>query len=213
MQPLHQQLARLYASFRKLRETVLWRRCVRGGAAFLEVKIGKHSGMWHPHLHAIIEGKYVNIRELKPTWERITDGSHQVDITDIRDKERAARYVCKYVSKPFSMDAVRNDDHLDELLHTLSGTHAALTFGTWRGCKLTKRIDNRTFTYIMSIDELKRRVAQNEIYAINLWNEIATQYGKLDRLIPVPEDSQPNAPPIHTPDPLLFPQSHAHWDR
>lgn len=212
-QPLHQQLARLYDSFRKLRQTRLWSRSVRGGAAFLEVKIGKNSGMWHPHIHAIIEGKFIAIRELKKTWERITQGSHQVDLQFIRSKENAARYVSKYVSKPFSHDSVKDADQLDELLHTLSGTHAALTFGTWRGLKLTKRIDDRQYNYLMSVDELKRRVAANERYALEIWNELATAYGKFDRILPVPQDSQPNAPPKRDSDPKLFADEHAHWDR
>lgn len=210
VQPLHVQLRRLYDSFRRLRETVLWKRCVRGGAAFLEIKIGKHSGMWHPHLHCIVEGKYIDIRELKPTWERITNGSHQVDIRDIRDRSKVASYVTKYVSKPFDHDGIKGPEQLDELLNTISGTRAALTWGTWRGLRLTAPIDDKDYTYIMSLAELERRANALELDAVRIWNALMLRYERPERLLPIPDDVLPHAPPTSNAPTTLFDVSWHH---
>jgi hypothetical protein len=44
---------RCWRDFRKLRERRLWE-AVRGAVATIEIKRGKGSGLWHPHLHVLI---------------------------------------------------------------------------------------------------------------------------------------------------------------
>lgn len=203
-QKLQTMLTRLYDSFRRLRQTKLWKRTQTGGAAFLEIKIGSGSGRWHPHLHVISEGKFIRIHDLKDAWQRITAGSHQVDVQRVHSKESIAHYVTKYVSKPFSAQSVRDDDQLDELLHTLSGTRTALTYGSWRGLRLLKPLDDRTYNYLMTFEELKRRAHDGDRWCIQIWNLLAISYGRDDAVLDLPPESSPDPPSRSATEPKLF---------
>ena len=67
--PLRDQIKRLYRSLRTIRKSKLWKNNVLGGAAFLEVKYERDAGEWHPHLHAVIEGSFLDQRCLpKNGW-------------------------------------------------------------------------------------------------------------------------------------------------
>lgn len=209
--PLSLMLTKLYDSFRKLRANKVWKNTQEGGASFLEVKIGKGSGRWHPHLHVLCEGKFVRVQELRRVWERITGGSHQVWVELVRDKRAMLRYVTKYVSKPFDMNAIRNDDQLDELLVSLTGTHSALTFGSWRGLKLCAAIRDHDFEYVCSIAQLKKDIANQDATAIGIWNALALHYGRNDQLLDVPTRAPPKSQPKPVADLKLFEIAPNHW--
>lgn len=99
-EPLKMQLARLRASFRKLRQQSIWRKTQRRGRAHIEVTWSVATRMWHPHLHVIADGRYLPQRSLSRAWLKATGDSRVVDIRAIKSVAQAAKYVAKYASKP-----------------------------------------------------------------------------------------------------------------
>ena len=145
---------KLYRSFRRLRTHKIWNAKVDGGAAFLEVKWNEGSRRWHPHLHLIVEGRYLPQALLKDAWRKVTGNSTIVDIRPIPNGRSAARYVTKYASKPLSNTFLNRPDKLQEAIAALRGTRLALTFGTWRGFRLFQQPPREEWVAVAPLDEL-----------------------------------------------------------
>jgi hypothetical protein len=128
---LNDQLDRLYSSFRLLRQRKSTAVMFKGGVAFLEVKWVAKSRTWHPHLHIITEGKWVDQKTLSQTWHGITGDSFIVHVTRISDEDRMIGYVTKYASKPMDSNVFADADALDELIVSLKGRRLYNCFGTW----------------------------------------------------------------------------------
>lgn len=133
--PLADQIDRLYRSFSTLRRRRSWCDNVQGGAAFLEVKVGR-DGRWHPHLHCVVQGRWWEQKEISSEWHAVTGDSSVVDVRKINDDGEAAGYVTKYVTKPASSDVYASTDRLDEMMVALRGRRLCMTFGSWRGISL-----------------------------------------------------------------------------
>jgi hypothetical protein len=134
--PLADQIDRLYRSFAALRRRAQVKGAFTGGAAFLECKIGEGSGLWHPHLHIITEGQYIDCRELSREWHKVTGDSSIVKIKAVPDNAARAAYVTKYVTKPADNSVFAVQVMLDEFICAIGGRRLAMTFGSWRGLKL-----------------------------------------------------------------------------
>lgn len=137
--PLKDQIDRLYRSFATFRRRHDFQEHVRGGAAFLEIKLSERDGLWHVHLHCIIEGKWWDQREVSAGWHAVTGDSSIVDIRPVKSGEDAARYVTKYVTKPADSSVFAVPDKLDEFMTAIKGRRLCLTFGSWRGIKLEEK--------------------------------------------------------------------------
>lgn len=133
---LDQLVKHLYASFRRLRSRAFWKRHVTGGAAFLEVTFNEDRESWHPHLHVMLEGRYLDLQDLKQAWLGVTGDSHALSIRLIRQKPQVVSYITKYATKPLPASVVRRPPALEEALQTLAGTRMVLAFGSWRSWKL-----------------------------------------------------------------------------
>jgi hypothetical protein len=134
--PLPDQLDKLYRDFSTLRRRDWWRRRVTGGAAFLEVKLGENSGLWHAHLHVLVEGDYLSQKELSAEWYAVTGASFIVDVRAVPDAVHRARYVTKYVTKPADASVFADPAKLAIFVAALKGRRLCLTFGSWRGVSL-----------------------------------------------------------------------------
>jgi hypothetical protein len=151
---LGRQLDRLYAAFRRLRESKVWRRHVIGGAAFLEIKWIEASQSWHPHLHTIIEGRYFARQSLSAAWWKATGDSMVIDIRAIKDERKIAAYVAKYASKSVNDTFINRPECLDAAVNALQGRRLCLTFGTWRGLKLTASPSERAWEALGSFHDV-----------------------------------------------------------
>lgn len=179
--PLTDQIDRIYESFKKLRKRESWNNHVTGGAAFLEVKLSDKDGLWHVHLHCLIEGEYWDGREIAREWHAVTGDSFIIDIRPVENHEYRARYVTKYVTKPADASVYRDCDKLDELLVAMRGRRLCLTFGTWRGHKLDEaEVDEREFASVGSVYFLAS-AAQNGDTAARLIIEQAARKWPLFR--------------------------------
>jgi len=169
------RLDKLYRSFRRLRSLRWWKARVQGGAAVVEVKRGADSGRWHPHLHLVVTGKYLDQKELSERWHRVTGDSYIVDVRLIHDGDAAADYLTKYLTKPASNTLYRDANSLQELIVALHGRHQILTFGTWRGWRLTETTTETKWQDMMTLRELLSLAEAGDPQALQI---LATLKGK-----------------------------------
>jgi hypothetical protein len=163
------QVERLYTCFRRLRASPFWKSHVEGGAAFLEIKLAKDGRTWHPHIHIIAEGSFINQRLLSEKWLEITGDSWIVDVRYVRDKGEVIKYVAKYASKPLDATLFRSHEHLKEAMVALKGRRLCLTFGGWRGLELEKRPeDTGEWKVIASLVTVERCARLGEEWALGL---------------------------------------------
>jgi len=139
---LQQRLNTLYASFRRLRRSPLWKRCVAGGAAFCEPCWSQRSQAWHVHLHIIADGRFIPQKELSDAWLVATGDSYIVDVRLIHNGDKAVEYVTKYACKPLTSETMRDVDRLQEAIVALRGRRLVLPFGAWYHVKLTAVSDD-----------------------------------------------------------------------
>jgi Replication protein len=164
-------LDRLYDAFRRLRQTTLWRRRVRGGAAICEVKRTR-SNRWHPHLHVVMQGRFLPKHELQAAWSRATNGSYVVDIRKLDDARSVARYVSKYVSKGIDSSVSGDDDLLDEAVIALKGRRLLLTFGSWRKYSLLRPPSPSGWKRACSLDDFMDRLRRQDPWAIETYEHL-----------------------------------------
>jgi len=141
-EPLASLLNHLQASFRRLRQTRLWRDAVLGGVGVIEVKKGKGGFGWHPHLHVVAVGGYMHQGELSDAWRKCTGGSFIVDIQRARKTDDACLYAAKYVSKGWTSEVARDHDALVECIVAMRGRRLLITFGEWHGLDVERPDDD-----------------------------------------------------------------------
>lgn len=140
--PLREQLIELRRCFGRLRRSKAWKSRVTGGVYTVEVTMNNDTGLWHPHLHAIVDGSYFPCMELKASWEKASNGSTIAHIRAVPSATAAARYVSSYVSK--TSDAVKfSDTQVAEWAEEVHGLRLASTFGNLHGVKLEDEEDVR----------------------------------------------------------------------
>lgn len=122
------RIKHLRESFARLRRSLIWRRHFSHGIAVIEVKWSPRSKAWHPHLHIVVDGTYVQKCYLVEAWKTATGGSYIVDITKVHSRKEAVQYVCKYVSKSTEIDQVPIEE-TGELLSALKGLRTHQCFG------------------------------------------------------------------------------------
>jgi hypothetical protein len=166
--PLRDQWKTMRRHFQELRRSKLWKAHVQGGAAFAEDKIG-NDGLWHPHLHIVADGTYLDQAELRKLWHSITLQSWIVDIRAADDEAQVVYYVSKYVTKPFHQSVFNDPDKLDEAIMARHGMKKMTSFGTWKTIKLRKRekpADTAEWKPIGRVDALiNQRDAESQRWA------------------------------------------------
>lgn len=98
-QPLAAQLDDLRKSFRRLRQTTLWLSTQLLGYAVIEITFNHESQRWHPHLHVLTRGQYIDQKKLSAQWAESSRGSSIVDVRMIKNGRHAVHYICKYLGK------------------------------------------------------------------------------------------------------------------
>lgn len=129
---------RLYTAFKSLRSKSIWKRNVDGGAVFYQTHVAG-DGMWHHHIHAIIESRWIPHLDLVAQWHAITGDSYNVHIKRISNVEGAIKEVTRYAAAPADKDLVADPERLAEMIRGLHGSHLCFCVGKWRGWRLTKR--------------------------------------------------------------------------
>ena len=169
--PLADQIKRLYKSFARLRASKIWKGSQKGGAAILEVKWKEETLKWHPHLHIIAEGGFMNRERLSAEWHRITKDSLHVHIQTIKTTRDVAYYVGKYVTKGCNDEVWNNLSAAQEWVTASKGVRFCTTYGTWRGFKLMRpdrSNDAKDWVVVTTIKKLAERVRNHEDAAFHL---------------------------------------------
>jgi hypothetical protein len=201
---LDHQLDRLYRAFRSLRATPLWRDRVRGGVAFLEVKLSEVDNRWHPHFHCLIDSTFLPQQLLSSTWLDVTSDSKIVDIRLVRDPAEVDKYITKYVTKPASANTFRDPLRLDELVKALAHRRLFITFGECRRWRLTAPADPTDWTLLYHEAELREKAHEGDELAQAMMDRIiAFLFGQEEPEFSLPRRDFGRGPPSATPDAQL----------
>ena len=186
--PLKDQIDRLFRSFLALRRRAFFKDRVRGGAAFLELKISSKDGLWHPHLHILADGSFLPHADLAAEWHAITGDSSIVDVRRPPDVAQVASYVTKYVTKPADSTVFDHPDKLDEMIIALKGRHLVECFGTWRGLKLLKpEHDGHAWVQKAPLERLIQAALHGDPQSRSLLEAVIRKYPSVGEIRPPPE--------------------------
>lgn len=186
--PLNEQIDRLYLAFFRLRRLKFWRELVTGGIGFLELKLGRGDGQWHPHLHVLIRGKYVPQNVLSDAWLQCTGDSKIVDIRMAGDEDGVYSYLARYVTKGWGPGIYRNPAKLLEAIEALKGRKLLLCFGVFSQLKLLQPPDKGTWDELGTLFEVRELAKLKITWAVKAFNAIyATEY--IPPTIEVPPDT------------------------
>ena len=155
---LKSQIEFLQKSFARLRSRAYWKKNVTGGIWFLQVKRGRDSGLWHPHLHILIDGNYMEQGRLSALWELVTFGSPVIDIRRVHDAESAASYVARYTARPAALADMPMCDRI-EVIEALFRKRLSGTFGNGKTVTLTppKIESDGDWQYVGNHDDIVQR--------------------------------------------------------
>lgn len=131
-QSLRCQLKHLRKKFACLRKSPAWRHYVAGGIYTIEITWNQSTQQWHPHIHAIIDGKYWPHHDLLEKWSQILHYDGGVDIRLVHGNRKIANYLACYVAKSCDLSQLPPD----QLAEWAVETHAlrlAQTFGFLHG--------------------------------------------------------------------------------
>ncbi len=192
-EPLRVLLNRIYRAFRLLRQTSHWKDRTLGGVALLELTYDGNRHGWHPHLHCILAGRYMDVVLLRRSWLSITGDSTGVDLSEIRSKPQAIRYVCKYSTKAMPSNVFRDRDQLVEVLDALSNRRLVLSFGTWKNYRLLEDPKERGWEAFDSVESLRFRRSNDDelasrILAMLPTADVHTNEFVVDLDLPPPEE-------------------------
>lgn len=195
---LRSTLDRITRAFRCLRGKKLWKKCVLGGVATIEAKIGddknkfkKEDKPWNVHFHIIAEAKYIHQKSLSKLWLEITGDSDIVDVRRVGARSGAIQYITKYITKSSDHQIVNSPRHLDEAINAFTGRRLVTTFATWRGLKLMEIHDDieteeekAGWHAIGPLDDFIRRAARGDVEALAV----------MRKLIPPKQLAEPRPP-------------------
>lgn len=195
--PLSTQIDRLYSCFTALRTRAFWKKRVHGGCAFTEVKWSERNQGWNVHVHCLLHGLYVPKSDLWRAWYDITGDSLIVDIRLVHDQAAIGRYVTKYVSKPLGNSFVNRTAQFDELIRAMAGRRLCLTFGTWRGIKLTETPEPGDWVNLGSFHDVLRKAHDGDVESLQAIKYICQDRTQelLDHVVharPPPIDATPD---------------------
>lgn len=101
--PLSEQIDFLYKAFTKLRNRLYIKERCKGGVWFFQVTYNQKTQQWHPHIHALIDSKYLRHDWLTETWYKITKCSQIVHIRAIHNPEKTLSHNARYAARPSAL--------------------------------------------------------------------------------------------------------------
>lgn len=171
---LSHQLTHLYAAYRKLRQRSLWKKATDSAIAILQVTFNRETQQWHPHLHVMQHGRFIDYRKLTDAWRRVTHGSCVVDIREVRNPDKAAEYVARYVSRPLDDDPDMSPARLVEYVLATKGRRLLIASGNAPLIMPEPEPDEHDWQHVDSIAGLLHRATYlHDERAVELLKQIA----------------------------------------
>jgi hypothetical protein len=133
--PLSHQIDSLYKYFQALRRSKIFSAAVFGGIWFFQVKFNAEDEQWHPHLHILVNSKYIPQSNLSSLWKSITHGSSVVDIRAVHKRQQAIDYVARYASSPCQMSDLPFPRRV-ELFDSMHGRRICGGFGSAKSLRV-----------------------------------------------------------------------------
>jgi len=204
--PLAVQLDRLIACFRLLRKHPDVGPRLQGGAWFIEVKLSKDKLLWHPHLHVIAAGKFIDYKVLSRAWYQVTGDSFITDIREIKDLRRRAQYVTKYSTKPLHNEVTLDPAKLDEFVVAIKGRRLYQCFGTWSKAVVRPQSARKDLQRLASMQTVWSNACAGEVQSLVLLHQAHAKWPNLRKSFPLPPWAAAPPPPTppdgtHTPPP------------
>jgi hypothetical protein len=190
---LAETVAFLQESFRTLRRTQLWKRCVTGGVYALELTWSRADNHAHLHLHAIIDGNYIPHGLLKNAWQNITGGSEIVDIRSVHDREQSAAYISKYVAKPIDLERW-TEEQIREYAAAMHSVRMLQTFGKAHGKNIDAAEEEEPVSAVaplISVAKLRRAIDAADPVAIDAARRLHALGGWWRHVLPPPAEPLP----------------------
>jgi hypothetical protein len=153
----------LRRSFGKLRHRKIWKSNVAGGAAAIEVT--NTGNGWHPHLHAIIDCKWLAVKTPEPyrresaasvrakcraaaeefteLWRKCCKQVRPPSVKMSRCDHTIAKEVMKYSIKP--ADLIETEEPIGPVLRMMDKTRLVTTFGSVFGIGEDDELGKREF--------------------------------------------------------------------
>lgn len=184
--PLDVQLERLISSFKALRKHAQIAQTLSGGAWFIEVKLSKDKARWHPHLHVICTGGFIDQKTLSRCWYQVTGDSYIVDIRAIGSVRERAAYVAKYATKPLHNEVTLQPGKLDEFITAIKGRRLYQCFGDWsRAVKRTK-IPRKDSTRVGRVSSIWEDACSGDVQSLVYIHQAHARWPALRKAFPLP---------------------------
>lgn len=132
--PLADQVKFLRRRFAAMRRTAEWQQHVVSGVYTIEITFSEQAQQWHPHLHAIIDGRFWSHRGILRLWEHLVKDHAGVDIRAVRGIRKLANYLACYVAKSCDLKSLTGPRLAEWAIET-HGLRLAQTFGSLQRCK------------------------------------------------------------------------------
>jgi hypothetical protein len=184
--PLSVQLERLITSFKSLRKHPGISQDLQGGAWFIEVKLSKDKLRWHPHLHVIAAGDYIDAKRLSKCWWEVTGDSYITDIRSIGQLRERAAYVTKYATKPLHNEVTLIPAKLDEFISAIKGRRLYQCFGTWSKAVSREKAAARKLTKVGRLSSIHHDACNGDIQALVFMHQAHARWPKLRKSFPLP---------------------------
>ena len=133
--PLSEQIDFLYKSFTKLRNRLYIKEKCRGGVWFFQVTYNQKIKQWHPHIHALIDSKYLRHDWLTETWYKITRCSQIVHIRAIHDREKTLSHNARYAARPSALIKIP-EELWPDMYEAFDGRRICGSWGTAKAISL-----------------------------------------------------------------------------
>lgn len=194
--PLSQQIDRLLASFKLLRQHPEMGRFFPAGVWFLEVKLDKAGRLWHPHLHVIQVGPdRVPHAALSMAWHQITGDSFVVHVVAINDQRQQVQYVTKYSTKPLDSAVLKVPGKLDEFVVAIKGRRLFQCFGAWSKAHSIEPPPPRVLKRLGALCTIHADALDGITASLILMHRLHARFPALRRSHPLPPHLSPTPPP------------------
>lgn len=136
--PLAHQITWLYKHFRLFRQRKKIKPYIQGGIWFFQLKKSSTDNLWHPHLHCLLDSKFIPHSVLSSEWFKQTLTSDVVDIRVIRDPDDVADYVARYCARPAKLTDFTVKEGV-EIVTVFHGRRLCGSWGTGKNAELSKK--------------------------------------------------------------------------
>jgi len=209
---LKSQIDKLYKAFILLRRRPLFKQAIKGGIWFFQLTRSEKGGRYHPHLHIVCDGLYIDKYKLSAEWNHVSKTSKIVDIKAVKDVKEVAKYVARYATAPCRLLDFSDNEQI-EIFDALNGRRICGTWGTGKDIRLkpAKPEDANDWIRLGSFWDIVGLCQKRSDYALifRCWRDS----------VPLPPDFEiPKPPPVippsqHRVEPVTYNQMMFEWSR